>query len=584
MAEKEKPDSVLDEAAMNLFKELEGFGSTTPGNISEDSTDDYFKENDWRILLTELVESISHQLCGFCITDASSGEEKKEGGTKTDQIIQKLEELSKFSNKNKKLLIRYRAMSQDGQNNPKNNYEISYGKLRVDPTILKDIAKERDFSSENLSARLNKAFEKLASMKIKTLQVRFDNQSDKNKNNLLKSFQSLPKFFAAGEDDSFFIVKNEKHRPDPNLTLLAVLNGLKKPTINGLIKKVDAMRKSRRNSVPFSHYFSIFDVIFFIKKLRRQLIKPPVEINNLYYLEFLSDCFDDKGRFVRKSFEKNISAFISAEKDVFGFIWDDFKKIKFDQDRIDFLNALKFMIAEMKYPHEALKFLIDDFSTHSGAIEISDRFALMLSNILLCDDNKTVKKDIETTPEEMLKADQGLNKKLTALAIEHIESESHEYFYQKIEQARKKLKKLLSESKDIKEGVSITFLIALLREAYIFLSLIGGPKSHKIIRDAFEEYRDPESEVYNLDGSKKNLKNLLSLLQVTGRGLSRFGEPQDLPILEMTIANSTLFKTLSENSDYRDQVERVMEQIDTGIWEIQENEEGDDFLDHGEVE
>jgi hypothetical protein len=110
----------------------------------------------------------------------------------------------------------------------------------------------------------------------------------------------------------------------------------------------------------------------------------------------------------------------------------------------------------------------------------------------------------------------------------------------------------------------IRYLVTLERETYIFLSLIGGPVAHKIIRDALEEYGNPLARIYMLDKSSENLPAIMQLFNVIIRALHRFGDVSDLPVLQSVIEREKAFMTKAPDSQYL-VVKRVMEWVDRSI-------------------
>ena len=350
---------------------------------------------------------------------------------------------------------------------------------------------------------------------------------------------------------------------------------MKKESAQGLVTKVAAMMKKSAQGAPAAAFANVFDAMFAVKKLKEQLVKPNVLVNNVPYLELLKDCFDANGRFLRGVFEKNVPEFVKAEKNVFGFLWNDFKRVQNKQDSVAFLNALQLVIAEMKLPHEAAKLLLDDFSNDPRTVSVSDRNALLLSTLLVRTYNKELGVDIEQTPEEVLRVQDGPRPENGRITFPR--SSTATWGRISTRKSWSPTKSLSEPSKAAKANATPcprNFSSSLEREACIFLSLIGGPTARKIVRDAVEEYGDPESKIYGLKKSKQAMRSLLPLLQTAARGLVRFSDPEDLPLLEAVGARSTQFKTVVSNQAFRDLVDRVMEYVDASAEELYEKTEG----------
>jgi hypothetical protein len=116
----------------------------------------------------------------------------------------------------------------------------------------------------------------------------------------------------------------------------------------------------------------------------------------------------------------------------------------------------------------------------------------------------------------------------------------------------------------------IRYLITLEREAYIFLSLIGGTAAHKIVRDAAEQYGNPHSRIYKLPKSSENIPAIMQLFKVIIRALHRFKNPLDLSSLKSIMEQEKAFMTKVPDNQYL-VVKRVMEWVARSIKELEES-------------
>jgi hypothetical protein len=273
-------------------------------------------------------------------------------------------------------------------------------------------------------------------------------------------------------------------------------------------------------------------------------------------LGLLKSCFSKDGRFLRAAFERNIPAFAQYERKVFQFLWQYLKDITFREDRVAFLNALQLLISRLKQPNLALHVLLDDLVQRPDQVAYSDRNALILSNILVRRYNKELTNDVEVTPEEVLLVRDGLDKEIVKDVSARLDREQ-EGFFIKV----RALHRAFKESLDPPESGSvmpIRYLATLEREAYIFLSLVGGNTAHTVVRSAVKEYGNPDAEIYHLKKSPMSLKVNLQLLQVTMRGVIRFGDPDDLGLLKHVRGRLNAFLALKKATDYHEMVRRVM--------------------------
>jgi hypothetical protein len=284
-------------------------------------------------------------------------------------------------------------------------------------------------------------------------------------------------------------------------------------------------------------------------------------------LHLLQSSFDKEGRFQKKAFENNLKEFAKYERNIFQFLWHYLKQIDNRQDRVSYLNSLQLLIAEMKDPKQALLVLIADFIKTPMQVSFFDRNALILANILLRKYNQELRNEIEITPEEVLMVREGLDPDRVAVAIEQV-TMHQDKFYQKIRLVHEGFQQALNPRAVAEKTLPIRYLITLEREAYIFLSLIGGTAAHKIIRDAIEEYGNPHAKIYMLDQSSENIPAIMQLFKVIIRALHRFGDVDDLPILKSLMEQEKAFMSKVPDNQYLT-VKRVMEWVERSIKDLE---------------
>jgi len=276
-------------------------------------------------------------------------------------------------------------------------------------------------------------------------------------------------------------------------------------------------------------------------------------------IKLLQGSFDADGRFQRKVFENNLKEFARYERNIFQFLWHNLKQINNRQDRVSYLNSLQLLIAEMKDPKQALLVLLADLIKTPMQITFFDRNALILANILLRKYNQELRNEIEITPEEVLMVREGLDPDRVALAVQHVTMQQ-EKFYQKIRLIHEGLQHALNPRAMASKTMPVRYLVTLEREAYIFLSLIGGSAAHKIVRDAAEEYGNPHARIYMLEKSSENVPAIMQLFKVIIRGLHRFADGRDLPILRSILEQEKAFMAKVPDNQYLI-VKRVMEWV-----------------------
>ena len=281
------------------------------------------------------------------------------------------------------------------------------------------------------------------------------------------------------------------------------------------------------------------------------------------FLELLKGCFDGAGNFFRNGLEKNIPHMAKYGVKIFGFLWHYLRKTLSRRDRVAFLNSLQSLISKMQQSPAGLKLLLEDFCSKPHEVLFWDRNSLILANVLLRKYNKEIHNDIEITPEEVLLVREGLNPEAVKAAGDVIDIRT-DAFFQKIRTIHGKLLKGFQKGEE-DESMPLRFLLSLERECYIFLSLIGRPPGHTVIKSAVKTYGNPGSEIYRKKRGKGFEEACLKHLRVAVRGLSRYEDANDLPLLMQIRDMEQDFLTIRKDKVYRDSVQKAMEWLDSTI-------------------
>jgi hypothetical protein len=281
------------------------------------------------------------------------------------------------------------------------------------------------------------------------------------------------------------------------------------------------------------------------------------------FLNLLKGCFDNAGNFLRNGLEKNIPHMAKYGVKIFGFLWHYLRKTLNRKDRVAFLNSLQTLISKMQQSPAALTLLLEDFCRTPHEVLFSDRNSLILANVLLRKYNKEIHNDIEITPEEVLLVREGLSPEAVKAAGDVIDVRT-DAFFQKIRTIHGKLLKGFQKGEE-DDAMPLRFLLSLERECYIFLSLIGRPPGHTVIKSAVKTYGNPGSEIYRKKREKGFEEACLKHLRVAVRGLSRYEDTNDLPLLTQVRNMEQDFLTISKDKAYRDSVQKAMEWLDLSI-------------------
>ncbi len=277
-------------------------------------------------------------------------------------------------------------------------------------------------------------------------------------------------------------------------------------------------------------------------------------------IAMLKECFNAEGRFIRGAFARIIPAFAQYERKIFEFLWHYLKEAIHQQDRIAFLNSLQVLTARMQQPKRAFRILLADFCRDPARVGFSDSKAIMLSILIVRKYNKELI-DIEITPEDVLLVKEGLDEEVAQYASWKIDQDQ-EKFFEKIQTIHTKLQEALDETDPDAYPLPLRYLLGLEREAYIFLTLIGGNTSRSIIRSAMQAYGNPQSEIYHLNQSADYLPVLLQNLRVIIRGLGRVGASADLATLNEIRTKNEAFLHLGKGPKHKDAIKNMMQWVE----------------------
>jgi len=247
----------------------------------------------WRIQFVEF----SFHLANLLLNTRGSGvlpEHKKEVNAVLDQSLK----LSKIPDQEGKIVIRFRGRGIPGESgeSEKFDYVFRYGNMEIDMPLIKSVAKRGGVATSHLPWRLLKSFEGLATLDINSLFIDIGTSQKDELENLHRSLEIIGNYFyltesigiegAASKTSSGLpeIIYNEKSIPDPNLTLLAAFNRVKPKAVQDLVLNLDQQMQQAAPDSPLKKCASVYDAVFHFKKLREQLRRPPVEINNIKWL------------------------------------------------------------------------------------------------------------------------------------------------------------------------------------------------------------------------------------------------------------------------------------------------------------
>ncbi len=300
MAEK---NNMLDEEAERLFKELGGIDRTQRKTAYEDRLADGLlaKEKELDVLRTHLLELT--QLLGNFLNDARLLQNARMANDSFIRFLEILSRLSKKSHRDKNIFIRFRGQTPNCGVHEKLDYVIRFGNINVDVDTAYRMTKRLGAGTESFTQGMIKAFEIFSECDLSNLYLKFPKESAKEFDLIRTSLCILSQYKTAlksnsliviekdGKKMSLPVIEDERGQPDPNLTQVAGLNGLKQTTLQDLITKVNAWMKQSASTPSGSQFVNVYNALFGIRELQGKLIRPPLEINNVQHL-MLDSAYD----------------------------------------------------------------------------------------------------------------------------------------------------------------------------------------------------------------------------------------------------------------------------------------------------
>ncbi|MEN8245555.1 MAG: hypothetical protein ABFS43_11715 [Thermodesulfobacteriota bacterium] len=741
----ENRNVILDDSAQKLFEELGGiekrkkYKAGKPDRLAESLQAEQRKLDNQRVWLIKAIHLLSSYFLDARFLKSADTEKDL-----FQEFVQSLTKLSDISAKNPTILVRLRGFPSDPNTAENVDYEILCGSVTVDFDIIPGIIKRLGFRMSHLSDQARRAFGVLLDQGLYNIYLELPGRMPAKLQQLRSALQIISRFGEAakagepivferkGRQARMPVIFDEKSKPDPNLTLVAGLNGLKPEAMRALVNKIDAWMQRSAAKRSGQHYISIFNAIYGVKSLRQKLLKPPIEVNSVRWLmadqeqevfskekahvaklvvenyghspqqtvrvlksvygndfdrinsqhlgqrlhlssnllttigkkpqdqeiknevmgniktrlelvrdevyedlqigptedrdatdpkaslfgrlhtrvhkmvsffkrrsstrqkmktivykainfdaqdydtlakdfdisvddakdliEMLKECFNAEGRFIRGAFARIMPAFAPYERKVFEFLWHYLKEAIHQKDRIAFLNSLQVLTARMQQPKRAFRILLADFCRQPDRVGFSDSKALMLAILIIRKYNKELI-DIEITPEDVLLVKEELDKEVAKYAAWKIDQDQ-EKFFEKIQTVHVKLKEVLDAGDPSAQPIPLRYLMGLEREAYIFLTLIGGNTSHSVLTSAIQEYGNPQSEMYRLKQSQTYLHAVLQNLRVVIRGLGRVGRSVDLAALNEIRTQSQAFIQLGQGSKHEEAIINIMQWVE----------------------
>jgi hypothetical protein len=489
----EKSDfSKLNIAARELFGQTD---SPDDGKAESAYIDELAQLNNWRKNMLEFACNLTMTLDRFNAGDAAGKNEERIG--LLNENISALTSIPTKEN-DKKIIIRHRGLSGSAKTVEGDffttDYVVSVGDCVMDSQQLQYLVKFGIMDAGELEKKLRKTFHFFNHAEIYILEIYYNKWDAKDKQKFHDALVCWGRYLS-GHQKGLEVILDETKQPDPNLSILAGLNKIQTEKFQAVTDKVHRVMLQDHSGEKFKDAESIYDAIFLIDDLKSKLLRSPIEVNNNKYIQMWRQCFDETGKFGRTRFNQHRSMFLKWENAFYVF-WGDLKSVAIADDRDAILNCIVRFIADSRSLDEYLDYLLKDFYYYPLHLHFSDRNALFVANLLLFKNYVNMTYDFGHTPGEVLFSEDLLNEELVSRLRAKLTDRMTDKFVQKIMTMKKLFKLSLAASKEKDNIMPVTFLINVMREVYIFLTLAWEKAFKPIVRDAVQEFTNTQSVYY----------------------------------------------------------------------------------------
>ena len=278
-------------------------------------------------------------------------------------------------------------------------------------------------------------------------------------------------------------------------------------------------------------------------------------------VKMLKSCFDRGGNFSKSTFGRIMPDLERYESRIFDFLWHNLKESLHHHDRPAFLDSLQLLVDRLKQPQNSLSVLLEDLYQNPSVIRFADRKAFMLGNRLVRSYSQEIV-SYQITPEDVLLTNAGIDRKITRYAAWKIDK-NQDQFFEKIRTIHRRLLETLDADEAQNHLIGVQDLLALEREAYIFLALVGGTTSKSVLLSALKEYGHPDSDLYQLSKSPQYVADFLQLLKVVIRSVGRVVDSSETVHIDHITGRLEVFPQLTNSLHEKDLINQIKECADS---------------------
>jgi hypothetical protein len=328
---------VLDEDAQRLYAQIEGIEFGRLATLGEALSKEERKLNTCRSLLGKLAD-----LLAACLRDTQLMKDAKTAKGFLNEFLAVLQELGRMPGHDGKILIRHRGLLTGTKASEKIDYVVLFGNILFDIATAAAMAKNLDGVPTDLQTRLTRAFQVFSDHGINSFFLQIPEKSPACSDAMQTALHILSYYSQAmrpgssamfekiPSETSFPLIRDERNQPDLNLTLLAGVNGTNPEKMKTVVQKVDTWMRRPEYVASEEQFPSVYNAILGIKSLRKRLVPPPIEVNNIKWLivdneqEFVSKQKSEVARLVAGEYGNSPQETARIIGSVYG---DDFQQI-----------------------------------------------------------------------------------------------------------------------------------------------------------------------------------------------------------------------------------------------------------------
>ena len=281
----------LDEEALRLYQQIEGVEIGEETDLGEALSEEEKRLNRCRGLLGALAH-----LMAECFGNSGAFREVETAKKFLKDFLETVRGLGQMPDHDGKVLIRFRGLMTGTEASEKIDYVVLFGNLVFDMATAAAMVKNDEDFSPDFQRRVTKGFEVFSQQGVNNLFLKIPDETPSSSKAVETALHILSRCGQAlrspssGVADtarsvsSSLLVHDEQGQPDLNLTVLAGINGVKPETMKAFVHKVDAWMRGPNYKGSDEQFSSVYNTILGVKKLRKKLLPPPIEVNNIKWL------------------------------------------------------------------------------------------------------------------------------------------------------------------------------------------------------------------------------------------------------------------------------------------------------------